>query len=224
MIRTLIMLSLLLITSLTFAGDFKFKIQLKTVDHGSLDGTIITAIERGNTFLTQKTRDEDVKLELESGRVYEIWIQKEGYVPHVIHNVHDEGDNKHKVTLYKSIAKYPGGIPPYHMANRVFDDVKKMTISADMLNDHVNIIKEEDLSDDEKKALKRIQTMAKDQEKAQKKIDKLEDKLQQLDEDLAKTTEKIAAGEIAHEDGEKSIEKIQKGKEKIMKDLKNLAY
>ncbi|NQV52588.1 MAG: hypothetical protein HQ500_05360 [Flavobacteriales bacterium] len=224
MIRTLFILFITLFTSFAQADDFKFKLQLETVDHMSMDGAIVTALERGKTFITEKVKDSDVKLELESGRVYEIWIQKVGYVPHVIHNVHDEGDNKHKVTLIKSEAKYPGGIPPYHMANRVFEDVDKMTISAEMINDHVLLVKEEDLTSDEVKALERIQAVGDEQEKAQKKIDKLNEDLQKTDEDLAKVTEEIAKGQIAREDGEKQIEKTKKDQEKIKKELKDLAY
>lgn len=224
MIRALFILSLSLLANLAIADDFKFKLQLETVDHMSMDGTLVTALERGKTFITEKVKDADVKLELESGRVYEIWIQKEGYVPHVIHNVHDEGDNKHKVTLIKSDTKYPGGIPPYHMANRVFEDVEKMTISADMINDHVLLVKEEDLTSDELKALERIQNIGKEQEKAQKKIDKLKEELQKTDEELAKITEEIAKGEVARTDGEKQIEKTHKEQEKIKKELKDLAY
>lgn len=224
MIRATTLLLFITLTLSANADQFKFKLKLETVNHEEIGGTIVTFLERGKTAETVKVKDQDIKVDLIIGRVYEVWIQKEGYIPHVIHNVHNEGDNKNKVTLYKSKEKYPGGIPPYHLANRVFEDVTKMVVPADMLNDQVLLVKEEEMSTEERVSLGAIQEKAKDQEKRQKEIDKLQDDNEDIDKKIKDITEKIAKGDVARKEGEEDIEKLNKKRDKNKKKLKDLAY
>jgi len=217
----------LLVLSLSFtvlADDFNLKLKIETVDHAKLQGAMLTIKEGGKVYLSDKVKDEEMKIDLEAGRVYEVWIQKVGYVPHVIHNVHKEGTNKFKVTLYKRDEKYPGGIPPYHLANREFDKLDKYTVPAELANEFTVITKEEELTDDEKNALKKIQDMGKDQEKRQKKMDALEQDIESLEKEIKEVKSKLDKGEVAQVDAEKEIERLEKKRDKAKKDFKDLKY
>ena len=127
----------------SYAGEFKVKFEIQTVDHASIEGATLYILERGEKLMNQQvSTDGDMKLKLEEGRLYEAWIQKDGYYSHVIHNIHSEGDGKFKVTLFKSSEGLPSGYGSYLSSNREFDNVKSMTIPVELLGDSVQVIQE----------------------------------------------------------------------------------
>ena len=139
------------------AGDFKVKFQIETVDHSAIEVTSLVIREQGEEIIRQKApANGDVKLKLEEGELYEVWIMKEGYVAHVIHNIHSEGDGKFKVTLYKTSESLPAITSSYLGVNREFDNVKEMTIPAELLGDSIHVVKEDAMSKDEQKSLSKI--------------------------------------------------------------------
>ncbi|GAB4374672.1 MAG: hypothetical protein Kow0075_00520 [Salibacteraceae bacterium] len=195
------------------AGDFTVKIDIKTVDHASTVGTVVTVYEKGQPVETHTiTEDgEQVKLSLTKGKLYEIWISKGGYISHVIHNVHKEGSSRFDVTLFSTEEKMPTAeYPDYTNANRTFDKIKKMTIPAEFLGDSLKVFKKSELPEAEKKALKHICKMAKRQVKSQRKIDRYTKKRDKYKEKINEMESRIEAGEVAAEKGEEKILKWQK--------------
>lgn len=209
----------------TYAGEFKVKFEIETVDHSSIETTSLVITEHGEEILRQKVpSDGEVKLKLEEGRLYEAWIMKEGYSAHVIHNIHSEGDGKFKVTLYKTSESLPAITSSYLAVNREFDNVKEMTIPAELLGDSIHVVKQDAMTKDEQKALGKIQSIAKSQTKAQKKIDKLINKRAKLDEDISELSAELETGEVERTDGEEKKLKLQEKIVKIQGKLDKLAY
>ncbi len=207
------------------AGDFKVKFQIETVDHSAIEVTSLVIREQGEEIIRQKApANGDVKLKLEEGELYEVWIMKEGYVAHVIHNIHSEGDGKFKVTLYKTSESLPAITSSYLGVNREFDNVKEMTIPAELLGDSIHVVKEDAMSKDEQKSLSKIQSIAKSQTKAQKKIDKLLKKRAKLDEEISELTTDLANDETERSSGEEEKLKLQEKIAKIQGKLDKLAY
>ena len=209
----------------SYAGEFKVKFEIQTVDHSAIEVTSLVITEHGEEILRQKVpADGDVKLKLEEGKLYEAWIMKEGYTAHVIHNIHSEGDGKFKVTLYKTSESLPAITSSYLALNREFDNVKEMTIPAELLGDSIRVVKEGTMSKDEQKSLSKIQSIAKSQTKAQKKIDKLIKKRAKLDEDISELSAELATGETERAGGEEDKLKLQEKIVKIQGKLEKLAY
>jgi hypothetical protein len=168
--------------------------------------------------------DGEVKLKLEEGRLYEAWIIKQGFIAHVVHNIHSEGDGKFKITLYKTDKPMPAITASYIEVNREFDNVKEMTIPVELLGDSIHVVKEDAMYKEEQKALAKIQSIAKSQSKAQKKIDKLTNKRAKLDEDISELSAELQTGEVERTDGEEKKLKLQEKIVKMQNKLDKLAY
>ena len=155
-----------------YADEFKIKLDVDLVDHTPAAGVLVQVVEKGKEMMSVTLEaDGETKFELEKGKLFEIWIRKSGYLPHVIHSVHAEGKSKHSLLLYKETKKVSYKAEEYTGVNRTFLDVKKMTIPAEYLADGVNTVTEESLTKVETVNLKTVGKLAKSQEKAQKKID-----------------------------------------------------
>jgi hypothetical protein len=138
-------------TTLAYSDNFKVKLQAQIVDHTSPAGTQVKVLERSKEVLAQSLNsDGDVKLELELGRLFEIWVIKDGYIPQVIHNVHAEGDLKYKISLNKNSKKVTTNKETYQGVFRIFDDVKSMEIPAEYLAQGVSVINENEISTNKK--------------------------------------------------------------------------
>lgn len=223
--KSILFLLLFAITPAVFAGGaFKLKLKVELVNHESVSDTKVRVMNNGaEKQALVLPEDGDIRIELTEGKLYDVWIEKPGYLSHVIHNVHNEGSGKFKVTLYKATKKLKPG-PDYAGVNRQFDDVKKMTIPAELLEDSVRIVKEDAMTKEQQVGLKTVQKVAKSQNKAQKKIDKLMKKRTKLEEDRNDVTANMASGETSKTDGEAETLKIQEGIVKVQKKLDKLAY
>lgn len=224
-----IILSTLLISLISLsnalADDFKVKIQVTLVNHESPKGVEVKVLERGSEIMSEKLgKDGETKLTLSEGKLYEIVIEKEGYLSHVIHNVHDEGSGKYKITLYRPTKKVKTEGLNYAGINRTFESVKKMTIPAEYLSQGVAVTLKEDINSEEKVNLKAIQKIAKRQEKAQKKIDKYNKKLEKLKKDLSDVNAEYKAGKLSDLEIEEERLKIQKKIVEIEATLEKLDY
>jgi hypothetical protein len=207
------------------ANDFKVKIQVELVDHAAPTGTKVKVLERQKELLVQSLDpDGEIKLELESGRLFEIWIVKDGYMPQVIHNVHAEGDGKYKITLYKNAEKLPFNEKTYSGTARIFDDVKSMQIPAEYLAQGVNVVNEDEIPSSQKVNLKAFSKVAKSQEKAQSKIDKCIKKRTKLEEKINEVDAAQVSGEISQIEADEKKLKLQKEIVKINKKLEKLYY
>lgn len=181
-------------------------------------------VDHGEMVLQEVVGDDgDVRFRLDEGKLFDVWIQHTGYMPHVIHNVHDEGSRKINITLYKGQGN-PANWSDFAIANRTFDNVKKMKIPAEYLGDSLFVESESKLSDEGKKQLKKIQSIAKSQEKAQRKIDrftrkrsKFEDKIKSIDADMAD-------GSVSRSDGEQKKLNYQEKLVKYQQKMDKWAY
>lgn len=208
-----------------FAGNFNVKLKVELVDHGPTVETKIKVLERNQEIMTKKLDDDGTsKIELEEGRLYDIWIIKSGYMPALIHNVHNEGDSKFKITLYKNDKKAMMDEKTFRGVHRYFDEVKAMEIPAELLSQGVKVTKEEDLSTEEKVNLKSVQKIGKSQEKAQSKIDKLVKKRSKLEESIEDVSADMASGSMETSEGDEKKLKYQKKIVKINKKLEKLYY
>lgn len=224
--RTLLLILFSTLSFSAFSGnDFKVKLKVELVNHESPKGTTVRVMERGKEQkLLALPDDGDIKVELTQGKLYEIWIEKQGFLPHVIHNVHDEGSGRFKVMLYKTTDKVSSGGEHYAGVFRAFDDVKKMTIPVEHLGDSVHVVKEEEMSKAEKVNLKAAEKVAKSQTKAQRKIDRFVRKRAKLEEEREEVSAEIAAGEMEKTEGEEEKLKIQEKIVDLQKKLDKLAY
>ncbi|GAB5540153.1 MAG: hypothetical protein Salg2KO_22560 [Salibacteraceae bacterium] len=216
---------LILIATIGLSNTFKVKIEVELVNHASIQGTTITIKEKGDDIQTINLKsDNSVKVELEKGKLFEIWINKDGYLPHVIHNVHAEGQSKFDVVLFKATKKITPSSEAYRGMNRDYVDVKKMTIPAEYLNDGVEMLKKESMTKVEIQNLKAVEKLGKAQLKAQKKIDKLSKKRDKLDAKITDVKADMDSGESSKIEGDEEILKLQKKVVKLNKKLEKLAY
>lgn len=223
--KALITIFFAMIFTIGNANDFKVKIQVQLVDHASPVGTKVKVLERQKELMVQSLDpDGEVKLELESGRLFEIWIIKEGYIPQVIHNVHAEGDGKFKITLYKKSAMLAFDEKTYSGTARIFDDVKSMQIPAEYLAQGVNVVVEDEISSDQKVHLKSFEKVAKSQDKAQSKIDKCLKERSKLEEKVSEVEASLVSGELSQIEADEKKLKLQKSIVKLNDKLKKLYY
>lgn len=214
-----------LISIASIASDFRIKLEVEMVDHSTTEGITISVIEQGEQVMSEKLgEDGKSKLKLDEGKLFEVWVYKAGYIPHVIHNVHNEGAGKFKITLYKAKTTQTIDFSNYIMANRSFDEVKKMQIPAEYLADGVNVTSENEISKEEAAALKSIQKLGKHQEKTQKKIDKLLKKQNKAENEIAEISAAIANGSTDKTQGEEQKLKLQKAVVDYQSKVDKLAY
>jgi len=224
LMKTLLTTLFLCVSLGLFADDFKVKLEIDLVDHSTISGAMVTVMNNGELSKSEKVgNDGQVKLVLESGLLYDVWIQKSGYTSHVIHNVHSEGDGKFKITLYKQ-SKTGASFDSYKWVNRTFDDVKKMTIPVEHLGEDVNVINEDALTKEESKDISAVEKLGKSQRKTQKKIDKYTKSAANLEKDIDKLTDKIADGSVEKLSGEEDKLKLQEKLVKVQKSIAKLAY
>ena len=221
--RSAFSIILLLIGFTLHAGNFNFKLQVELVDHGDPSQVKVMVYEKGVLLATEEVDEKgDAKLKLTEGKLYDLRLVAAGYYPHVIHNVHAEGDGKVKLKLAKGdvVASTSG----YKNVFRTFDDVKKMTIPAEYLEAGVSIVKEEDLTSEEQAELKRLEKLLKKQEKIQKKIDALNDDIQKKEDEIRALDEDMAEGKLEKLEGDQKKLDAQEELVKLREKVKKLAY
>lgn len=201
------------------------KLKIDLVDHSNPSGTAVKVLEKNQEVALERAdSDGEIKLELEKGKLFEIWIVKEGYIASLISNVHAEGKSKFDITLYKNNSKVK-----FDEANRVgfawyIDDVKKMTIPAEYLADGVTVIKKDALTKDQLVGLKVVAKVSKSQRKAQKKMDKLYSKKESLEKKAVNADSDFTAGKMSEMEIEEYRLKNQKAIVKIQKSIEKLVY
>lgn len=206
------------------ADEFKVKLQIEMVDHSSPENVKVRVFEKGNLIQeTPVNAKGDADFKLEKGRLYEVWIVKEGWFTHVLHNVHDEGDSKHDVMLFKGISVSGFDARATHV-NRTFVEVKGMNVPVEYLGDSVAVISLAELSKEQQEGLGTIEKTAKFQKKQQKKIDQLLKKKEKLEADILDLEASIKEGTIDGLTGEKSRLKLQKELVAIERNLVKYAY
>ena len=209
----------------TFADTFKVKIQVGLVDHSSAAGTAVKVLERNQEVsLERLDSDGQVKFDLEKGKLYEIWIVKEGYIAHLINNVHSEGKGKFDVILYKNSDKVKVDESKRIGMARYIDDVEKMTIPAEYLAQGVEVVKKDELTKDQLVSMKVIEKLSKSQKKSQKKIDKLRSKKEGLEKKGINADADFVAGKMTDTEIEEYRLKNQKAIVKVQHAIDKLAY
>mgnify|MGYP002633481118 CR=1 FL=1 len=213
------------LSNLSANSEFKLKLEVSLVNHEYATGVRVVVQEKG-TEVKPETLDSDgkSKLSLDEGRLYDVWVNKSGFLSQVIHNVHAEGTGKFEITLYKETSKLKSNPVAYEGVNRIFDGVKEMTIPAEYLADNVLVVKEEAMTKDEVTYLKTVHKIGKVQVKAQKKIDKLNSKRAHLEEDMSENASDFAAGKVDQTTADEKKLKIQEKIVKTQHALDKLVY
>lgn len=220
----LVSASLAITLNANAADEFKVKLQIEMVDHSSPEGVKIMVYEKGNLIVEMPTNENGAAdFKLEKGKVYEIWMVREGFYTHLLHNVHDEGNTRHDIMLYKGISVGDFNAQPLNV-NRTFIEVKAMNVPVEYLGDSVAIVTLSDLSKQQQDDLDKLAKQAKLQKKNQKKLDQLHKQKTKLQEEIVNLESSISAGSVDGLTGEKERLKLQKELVSIERKMIKYAY